>query len=436
MTAAAPPRVTRAFRFFLYVLVFLQPFNHFNALRIISLYGLLFLFLLRVVKYRERIGFSDPTVIGLGALAAWSFVSSVLGPYPLESLNAMRKTLIVEVLLFLAIFLEFRTLRELKPLLWVAVSGFSVVTGAAFLELAGTGFRFQDFLTLTRETRAFAAGYANSAGFYLPFVVMWLAALADGERPWKRWIGYATIALGIVLVVAYDSRTALVAVPLAILLILLLNGRLKALGVGAVVIAALLSATVLLKPDARVADRFHSLTKGQTYVTNTGLSGRLGIWTGVWQLIQDRPWLGYGYGWKKLAWVVRDSGYPAQWKTSAPDSYDYFVQITKLRYGAVNPHNLPLQIMFEIGLVGLALFLWLWGTVISRLPALIRRGDSEARGVAFGALGILAAYALYNVTNGFWGGIYGNMMMVLMAVVCVAHRQTLVAARTHVRERP
>jgi O-antigen ligase len=150
----------------------------------------------------------------------------------------------------------------------------------------------------------------------------------------------------------------------------------------------------------------------------------MGIWTGVLQLVKDRPILGYGCGWKKLPWAVRDSGYSEKWKDTDPAAYYYFITATKLQYGEVNPHNLPLQIAFEIGITGLVLFLWLWGTVMFKLGWLVRHPVSKNnRSFALASIGILIAYAMFNVTNGFWGGVYGNMMIFLMAIIWVVYHE-------------
>lgn len=409
-------------RILLYTLIFFQPFTFFNGFRMVGLYGLLLVLILRLAVGQEKINFRDWTSGAFAALIAWALVSSIASPYPAESLNAMRKDLLPLVIIFLATTIEFKSFNELKPLLWVAVSSFCVVTGLSFAELVNVGFNWQDFHTLTLTTKSFAAGFANNGGFYLPFIAAWILSAEDSR--WKKLLGGLTVALGIILVIAYDSRTALVAIPFAILSSLILNRRLKMLLLVAVAFIVSLSLMLAVNPNESVSQRFRSLSNTETFTTNTGLSGRLGIWTGVVQLIKDRPVLGYGCGWKKLSWAVRDSGYPEEWKKTAPDSYHYFITATKLRYGEVNPHNLLLQISFEIGVTGLVIFLWLWGTVMFKLGWLIRKPVSaNNRTFALASIGILITYAMFNVTNGFWGGVYGNMMIFLMAIIWISYHE-------------
>jgi O-antigen ligase len=409
-------------RILLYTLIFFQPFTFFNGFRTVGLYGLLLVLALRLAVGQEKINFRDWTSGAFAALIAWALVSSIASPYPAESLNAMRKDLLPLVIIFLATTMEFKSFNELKPLLWVAVSSFCVVTGFSFAELVNVGFNWQDFHTLTLTTKSYAAGFANNGGFYLPFIAAWILSAEDSR--WKKLLGGLTVALGIILVIAYDSRTALVAIPFAILSSLILNRRLKMLLLVAVAFIVALSLMLTVNPSESVSKRFRSLSNTETFTTNTGLSGRLGIWTGVVQLIKDRPVLGYGCGWKKLSWAVRDSGYPEEWKKTAPDSYYYFITATNLRYGEVNPHNLLLQISFEIGVTGLVIFLWLWGTVIFKLGWLVRKPVSaNNKTFALASIGILIAYAMFNVTNGFWGGVYGNMMIFLMAVIWIGYHE-------------
>ena len=111
-------------------------------------------------------------------------------------------------------------------------------------------------------------------------------------------------------------------------------------------------------------EKYRSLMQTDTYVTNQGLSLRLDVWSGVIELIEARPMLGYGYGWKKLAWAINDGGYAKRWRAEGSGKKAYFLgEEETASYGKVNPHNYFLQVAFEIGIPGLLLVMGFWLSV-------------------------------------------------------------------------
>lgn len=409
----------------LYVLIFLQPFNHFNSFREISFYSILLLFLIRLANGElKAISFKDSTVIALLLLLGWSLLVSIFGPFPAESLHAVRKNLLKEVVIFLVIIAEFKTLRELKPLLWVVVSSFAAVTFASIIENAVNDWQRFSALTPSTSWRAastyFFANYADNSTFYLPLTAGWLASIK--EASWKKWIGTAALLLGAVLVYIYNARTQLLTVALTVFIIFLLTKRYKL--VLALVIAAVLSISIIATSQFKGLSRYKTLLSTETYTTDKGLTNRLGLWGVVMEFIKERPLTGYGYGWKKLAWLVQEKNSDAFWEARPPSAYNYYVEDAQLMYGRVNPHNLVLQIAFEIGLVGLAFFLVMWGTMIRKIFKTLKlKNGAEVHYFMLSCLGVMVSYIMVNVTNGFWQENYGMMIFLFMAVIFVMSKE-------------
>jgi O-antigen ligase len=154
------------------------------------------------------------------------------------------------------------------------------------------------------------------------------------------------------------------------------------------------------------------------------MDSRIYVWQGALHIIERRPFLGYGYGWKKMAFVAENSNLPDYWKQYYPDIYSYYVENAHSGYGRVNPHNLMLQIVFEIGLIGLGIFLYFWTTIIFKIFEVASSNQrSETRNMTLYSIGILIPYLLINITNGFWQETYGNMIFLFMASVFVIYRQ-------------
>ncbi|MBN4076880.1 O-antigen ligase family protein, partial [Mariprofundus ferrooxydans] len=91
---------------------------------------------------------------------------------------------------------------------------------------------------------------------------------------------------------------------------------------------------------------------------NPGIQLRLLMWQSAWQLVLDGPWWGYGLGTFSLLYgAVRD---PLDFITAGS-----FV------------HNDALQLLLEVGIPGLLLFVSLWLVMIVRLFLLLRKSKHD-----------------------------------------------------------
>ena len=91
-----------------------------------------------------------------------------------------------------------------------------------------------------------------------------------------------------------------------------------------------------------------------------------------------------------------------------------------------------MQILFEVGILGLSAFVLFWVTICVKVVKIIRQG-SGIRGqgsdyelncfVKYGATGVLVAYSIVNMTNGLWEESYGIITFVLSAVILVIYEQ-------------
>ncbi|MCX5717961.1 MAG: O-antigen ligase family protein [Nitrospirae bacterium] len=368
-----------------------------------------------------HIDFRDKTIVALSLLVGWSILASILGPYPLDSLDALRKNLFVQMLIFLVIITEFKGYNELRTLFRIVAVSFAIVMLASIAE------NFLDLINLNMDINAlqskrthkmFIAGYASNASFYLPFIAVWLTSLK--KVPWEKWLGLITILLGLLTVFVYNSRVAIFIIPSTILLILFLSKKYKLLITAVIIFTFCASIVFLSKSDMLSQSKYQSLSDLETFSKNE----RWVLWEGTLHIIKERPLTGYGYGWKKMAYVIDDLKLMEYWRKNFPDIYNFMFKPNKDRYGSINPHNLPLQIVFEIGLIGLFSFLWLWTTVILKILKTVSvKGQSDGKTFALCSLGVIVSYALINILNGYWQEAYGNMIFMFIASIFVIHRQ-------------
>jgi O-antigen ligase len=158
---------------------------------------------------------------------------------------------------------------------------------------------------------------------------------------WRGYLSRASVitltTLGLVTVVATNSRTALIAVLLAWSLVqlqmrrLLLPAFVAALAMGTVLTFA--SATGTLPDFGQLAGLASRTGNADEVLT---LTGRTEFWGTVWQKIMESPLLGYGYN----AYEATMS----TWQFGAKDA-------------AAEAHNTILQALFTVGFIGAAPFM-------------------------------------------------------------------------------
>jgi len=409
-------------------LIFLQPFNQFGALRILFTFTVLLCLAGDWRNVRGRLaGHLIAPWIAV-ALALWAIVVSLLGPYPLDSLQALRKDLLVQAVMLFAALRYVRSPADAWRVVAVACAGFAVLSLLSLAEViafwAANGLGWW----VARDHSTFWGGYASTGSLMVPLLLGRL--LAAPRRRTTAVAGWALLSVAALLIFLYGSRTPFLVIGGATLLLFVLLKKWR--GVLAIsLVAALLAALIQMAPLGPL-EKYRSLLKSETYVTNSGLRLRLSVGEGCWQVIADRPLTGYGYGWKKLAWAVNDKGLAERWSSERPDLAAYYLTDGKASYGKVNPHNYFLQVMFEIGAVGLLLAIAFWFAVIRDSVRLLGNREKEMRDLAACLMATLGAYALTNLTNGQWVGGLANLSLALAGcLLAIARSPASGVAQAH-----
>lgn len=189
-------------------------------------------------------------------------------------------------------------------------------------------------------------------------------------------VGSVVCAVGICLTV---SRGGLVALGVVLVGSLAFAGRWRSAAAPAAVLTALLAVvyfTAIAPPEAR-----------ERVTTLGGGTGRIDIWTVGWRMVEANPVRGVGAG----NFQVSSVHYLLE--PGAIRRADFIVDRPKVA------HNIYLQVLAELGVIGLALFLGIIGFAVgcaARAARLFERhGDVAmevlARALTVGLAGILAA---------------------------------------------
>jgi O-antigen ligase len=407
----------------LLVYLFFLPFSRFSGVRNTAFILLFLLFIFRLVKGRVRIDIRDRTVQAFGVLVAAALLSSFLSPYPGESLDFIRKNFPYQVVVFCVIMSGYRNLDELKPIFYSLFAGFAALSLVIVFKYEPSALL--NWLNYKGDT-TYLRGYSLYATFYIPFAIGYL--YSSRERTWIQWLMVLFLALEFTLSVLNNHRAQVAAIAVSAVAITLAARRFKILAAGAV--ACIIAGLILFQVKPHAFDRYKTLLSTETYFTSAhrGWNDRFAIWSGTLDMIKERPVLGWGYGWKKISWAARDGGFLEEWD---PDGriYRYF---TVHGYGSASPHNLWLQILFEVGIVGLAAFLFFWATVVVKAGSICLNKANPARGspgalafLKYGTFGVLISYVLINMANGLWEEAYGVLMMTFAAVCIVLYRDSV-----------
>ncbi|WP_271409503.1 O-antigen ligase family protein [Pseudomonas sp. Q1-7] len=189
--------------------------------------------------------------------------------------------------------------------------------------LAGTGGLMNPLLT------------SHLLGFFCTY---WLAAWATHQER-VTWLPLLALVPLIAATLATGSRTPLMAILVsAVWLALLAKGRRSLTIVALLGLAGVALATLL--PDA---------------ILQRGLSLRPQIWQAALSQVSDHLWLGRGYG----------------------SEFQFLVPGVDMIWS--DPHNVELAVLLELGLVGLALWLLMYGLALGQC---LRSGNHPAMKLA------------------------------------------------------
>lgn len=323
-------------------------------------------------------GFSSLLVAFVGWVALSSLWADQAGPVGDATVRYGLNVVLVAIV--------FTAVRRSDHLIWTAAA---FATGASLAALYG--FANPD----SAGRLAGAAGDPNVLAASLVAGLVLAAALAAISRPASPARAAALTAAfvcgaGILLSV---SRGGLVALVVVLISGVLLVGRRRLLAAAVAALLLIAAAgyfTVLASPEAR--ERVTSIEEGGT--------GRTDIWQVGWRMAQANPTLGVGAG-NFQGSAVRYVLEPGSLRRTD-------LLIDKPRVA----HNTYLQVLSELGIVGLALLLLIIGFSLSctarAVRAFERAGDMRlgllARAILVATLGLLVAgfFISANYSNQLW----------------------------------
>lgn len=360
----------------------------------------------------HNLQWQSSTNISVGVFLGVALISSLYSPYPDESFPVFRKDFLTPGLLILLAGALPWTSDDRQRFVFLLIAGlgcgFAVKSGLAFWDGAvnhpwifspySNPAFFEQF-----GLPKYVSFFAVDAGLYIPVILGAVLFWLRGTK--MAWIFlFATVlAYGIVLVSGIRSAFLVASLGVALLLLIRYARPRHLLGLFLVGSISVVGVLQLAKTHLEV-QRYVEIFKPDSYSKEKGMSDRYPIWVATYELIERRPLLGYGPGWQKIPTVARDTGLLSTWQ--ADPSY-YGQRKTfwfSLSPGQTNPHNLAMQLLFEMGWLGLLSYL---GLLISLCTVAWQRNSStlsagdENRWLKVTVPVFLLCFLAISVTNGF-----------------------------------
>ena len=187
---------------------------------------------------------------------------------------------------------------------------------------------------------------------------------------WSRgaWLGFAA---GTAVIILFWPRKMWQGVALVSVAALLLFGGLQM----GLVPASIAERLVSFQDDFRFGDVRGVPINDENYA----VVERLAHWQAAFDMARDDLWLGVGFG-------NYGAVYPDYMLINWPDALGH-------------AHNYYINLLAEIGVMGLGAYLLLWTAVIWQTIRLLRQLNGWERGIALGLLGVWAAITVHHLVD-------------------------------------
>ena len=312
---------------------------------------------------------------------------SVIGSIDVEySLKIIKKYTLISVFLFFAIVNNVQDLKDVKILLFALMISTGVFSLLALIDYS----MFEPSFGSRLRFRYLDRNLGRFAKFYDLVIPINLALIFITKDNIKKVLFTLALLLSIITILLMQMRGSYVVIFLAVLAIAFVYRK------KLFVFILIIPFFVAIMMPSNMATRAQEMFKFGGYLKSDGvLNYRTEAWKGAVRIIKENPVLGLGVGKSNFGKTVK--------------------KFNDLNIPYDHAHNTILQIAAELGLVGLAAFLWLFGSVFYhgiKSYCSLPRNDGRAI-LIFGILcGIGALFA-----HSFIAYFYKNMSFYALWVI-------------------
>ena len=381
-----------------------------NAIALKYVFSGLMLITLALQISKKQLSFPKANVLTISfvALVLIATLSAILSPLSADALNNLRKDTLPFLLAFVLLSCqsdERHSLQRTRVMaVWALIYGYVIKETLAVRDGVANNFVFSIYETANIQLPKYLDFFATDTILYLPFLlsvlVFWPMKL------WQRVLLLIVTATALTIVAMSGVRATFMAASLLLAAFLFVRfWSRKWLMLGAILLLAISAFAMKDHVTNPSIARYYTLfSKGTYQFGNDGsVSERKAIIRAVWEISSERWWIGYGPGWKKLPVIAQERGYMARWQASTDPVDGWAYRYFSYGEGRVNPHNLYLQILFEVGVPGLLAYAAL---VLSLMLAGFKHW-ARGEGVMVRSMGVatvlyVGVYAVTGMAGGVW----------------------------------
>lgn len=389
----------------------------------------LFFALVATYQQRTQLKWKNPLLITLCCFTALTGLSTATSPYPAESLSAFRKEYLTPSLLVLAISILPWSSQQAQRFMTFLVGGIGFGFLAKALLAFWDGAINHPWIFSPYSNSAYfeenglpryVSYFAVDAGLYIPLILGSILFWFNRSKVGFILLTGVVLAYGIVLI--SGIRTAFLVATLGVLLLLLIRYAKPRYLIALIVVATagILGVVEVSKTNLEVR-RYVEIFKPESYSKAQGMSDRYPIWQATAEIVSQRPILGFGPGWQKIPTVAKATGLLDTWKADTSHYAQRKAFWFSLEPGQTNPHNLAMQLLFEIGWIGLISYLAVLLTLIFANWNLRKATQPYIRWIGITVPVFMLCYLTLCITNGF---LLPPTLIVLMVAVQVANAST------------
>lgn len=251
-------------------------------------------------------------------------------------------TILYNCVFYFLLLTAMSTLKQIRLFVWVAVAGGFVLTTSGLVQMAIEGLPPGGITGL-------GANHVQPAFFVLLSLPLLVALAAEQVRPWNLLTALLG-ALFLVVILASFSRGVIAGLVVGLLLWMAWRRHRIALA-ALVILAGLVLLVGARSGNIAVLERISPLLESSQEL-NQFSNGRVVLLSAAWNMFQTSPITGMGY-----------QSYKALWASYAPPEHFGYLA-TPLLADERSAHSTYLQIMAELGAVGLALYLVILGLAL------------------------------------------------------------------------
>jgi O-antigen ligase len=395
---ADDPPVLRVLCIAFGVLLAILPLAHVTALRnsLVGVVAVSALLQLRLAPWKNIPGVA-PWLIWLAFAAAsigWSALPDV-------SFQSFRTDQFYPFVIFLVSFVLMRTLGgRLAAVIGTAAGTVLCLSTIFVASIVGVDADAATPQSGVLGWLAWKAGDVTDSSTYVAFIAvpLYLVVLTSGHV-WRRWAAAAWLVVFAAIGFLSESRTLVATLFVSFLGFLTALGILRGsvrwklvlaiAGIGLIISAACIEIISRVRlPGPQPADR-------SVAIEMISADSRPAIWAAYFELAQKHPWFGVGLGRRvpSLAYDLEN---------------DVTLRQIDLQASS-HAHNVLLDLILQVGVIGLALWLWFHIEILRLAWQRARSGGDREKAWAAATVGLALALLMKNSTNDLT--VYGNAIL-------------------------